>query len=145
MMAKVQWHSVQQYYELVRSGALRDKRARIMRYMLNYGEDGKTRHEICDRYFCVFQNGKFMALDHGKPIPWQSIASPILWLLGNPKYQKVPEGRTPHKYLVESKYTVTDPVTSREGDPHYAKLIFPAHIDPNKLIHVPENYQPTMF
>lgn len=141
-MAKVQWHSIQQYYELVRSGRLRDMRARIMRYMLNYGENGKTRHEIVDRYFCVVRNGVFVALDNGPPIPWQSIASPILWLLGNPKYQKIPK---PFAYIAESHYTIADPVVSKPDKPVKAKLLFPAHIDPNKLIHPPESYQPTMF
>jgi len=128
-MAKVQPHSAEQYYELVRSGQERNAAARIMKYMLNYGQDGKTRHELCDRYFCVKEGGqgKHVALDGGKPIPWQSIASPILWLIRN-------------GYLAESEYRIPDPVTTNQ-----AVLLFPSHIDPVRLRVPPPDYQPTLI
>jgi len=126
-MAKVQQHSVDQYYERVREGKERNNAARIMKYMLNYGQGGKTRHEICDRYFCVDDHGKKSALDGGSPIPWQTIASPIIWLRKN-------------GYLVESKYTVKDPVTGNK-----AKLLFPSHIDPIRLTTPPDRYQPSLL
>jgi len=126
-MSNVQEHSVEQYYERVRTGVERNNAARVMKYMLNYGQDGKTRHELCDRYFCVDDHGKKSALDGGDPIPWQSIASPIIWLLEN-------------NYLVESKYRVPDPVTGNS-----AKLLFPSHIDPNRLNTPPSDYQPSLL
>lgn len=126
-MANVQDHSVDQYYERVRTGKERDNAARIMKYMLNFGQGGKTRHELCDRYFCVDDHGKKSALDGGDPIPWQSIASPIIWLIKN-------------GYLVETNYKIPDPVT---GNP--AKLLFPSHIDPNRLKTPPEDYQPSLI
>lgn len=126
-MAKVQKHSAEQYYERVRTGQERNNAARIMKYMLNYGQDGKTRHELCDRYFCVDDHGKKSALDGGAPLPWQTIASPVIWLRDN-------------GYLVESNYKIPDPVTKNK-----AKLLFPSHIDPNRLVTPPERYQPSLI
>lgn len=126
-MADVQKHSVLQYYEQVRRGIITNNAGRIMRYMLNYGEGGKTRHEICDNYFCVWNGHKWFSRDSGKPIHWQSLASPVIYLIEN-------------GYLLESEYEIDDPVT---GNP--AKLLFPAHVNPNLLRHAPDRFQPKLF
>ena len=72
--------SLRAYYKLVLSGEDEKQRHRIMRHILTVGKP-VTRHEIVDRYFCVHPGP--VALDDGKPIPWQSATARISELVDN--------------------------------------------------------------
>lgn len=84
--------SVKAYYEHVLSGRATTQSERIMRYILKVGRP-VTRHEIVDRYFCVYPGPR--ALDGGSPIPWQSAGARIAGLLQDGYVQVDREGPCP--------------------------------------------------
>lgn len=66
------------YYQQVLSGRATTQSQRIMRFLLQVGRP-VTRHEVVDRFFCVYPGPR--ALDGGLPIPWNSAGPRITALM----------------------------------------------------------------
>lgn len=102
--AKVQEHSVRQYYDLILSGQMKNNRDRIMKFCLTY-KGTITRHVI-EHAFRPHNNEKAW-FDNKKVIRWQTLGRPVQVLVDS-------------GYLIESKGRIADPIT---GNP--AKTLTP--------------------
>jgi len=141
-MANVQWHTVQQFYDLLYAGVIQNNAMRIADWLEKYGQNGMTRNHLCHGVFNIiiglpeypdYPQGKHKALDGGAHIKWRSIDGPILWLLG----------KNPNEIVLirESKYTVTDMWSEEKTQ---AKLLFPYWVPKFKITTHPDNWPPQL-
>lgn len=78
MSRKRSVEEVHAHAEALRTKKRKSNADRIFLYLYKYGEHGRTRHEIVDGYFFIKQGDRHVATDGGRPIPWQSMASPVI-------------------------------------------------------------------
>jgi len=141
-MANVQWHTVEQYYELLFAGVIEGQGMRVGDWIEKYAKNGMTRNHLCHGVFNIiiglpempdFPQGKFMALDGGPHIKWRSFGGAVQWLLGkNPN--KIP-------LIRESIYTVEDAWSETKKQ---AKLLFPLSVPQYKILTPPSEWPPQM-
>lgn len=103
----------EEHYQELRTKSRRNYADRIFIYLYHFCSDlrwGKSWHEICDGYFFVREGQRTLALDGGRPIPWQSMGSAMKNLRK--------EG-----WIVESKWKYPDPITRNDACRVYAASV----------------------
>ncbi len=142
-MAKVHWHTVEQFYEMLYAGVIENNAMRIAKWLHDHGDNGLTRNYLCTCVFNVIYDidwsqegcpkGLHKALDGGPPIKWRSIDGGILWLLR--------ENPNEVALIHESIYTVKD---EHSDTKRQAKLLFPIGVPHYKIKLHPSKWPPQM-
>ena len=103
----------QEYYAECLMKKRRFNHDRIFMYLYRHCSEikaGTTWHQLVDQYFFVREGDRYIAIDGGRPIPWQSVASPISRL------------RT-MGYIIETTWKLPDPITKNP-----AARLYPANV-----------------
>ncbi|KKL88857.1 hypothetical protein LCGC14_1920520 [marine sediment metagenome] len=123
-MKKRTIEEVKQHYEELKLKKKRTYADRIFMFLYKYGRGGKTWHQVHE-YFWVDDGFKATATDGGRPIPWQSLGSPIASL--------VDEG-----WIISTNWKRPDPITNHPSVVRLFPADVPKHIwidpPPDKLL-----------
>nr|NIN00493.1 hypothetical protein [candidate division Zixibacteria bacterium] len=131
-MADINWHTVEQFYELLDAGIISNNAMRVGKWLNDHGENGMTRNHLCHGVFYVLYGlpelpdhpkGKYMALDGGPPIKWRSFGGVTDWLFGKTNPNKI-------ALIRQSLYTVEDEWSDSNKE---AFLLFPYWVPDYKI------------
>jgi hypothetical protein len=124
-MARVQWHTVEQYYDLLRSGAIQTQMGRVVSWIDKHGEGGMTRNQL---FKTVFGPLGLVALDGKRPMKWNTMTPAIT--------HAIRQG-----LLRESTYTIKDEWSDEKNQ---SKLLFPYWVPEYKIKQSPIEWPPQM-